>query len=204
MVSPVIRPNLHTSRRDGRRRCPPGQRGITLLEMVTVMGIVAVLMAIGLPTYKYVTNANRVAAEVNGLLGDMQFARAEAIKEGSTVTVCVSSDGATCSPGATTWQNGWIVFSDVNADGTVDAGDQILRVQSAFAGNDTFIASNNASYVTFNREGFASSADVANGTLITLHATPASNSSTRCLNVSLVGLMAVQTYNQSANGFTCT
>ena len=77
------------------------------------------------------TNSNRIAAEINGLLGDLQFARAEAIKEGQTVTVCVSSNGATCAGAAvSTWQNGWIVFSDVNNDHTVDAGDAILRVQS--------------------------------------------------------------------------
>ena len=179
------------------------ERGITLLEMVTGMGIVAVLASIAIPSYKYVTNANRIAAEVNGLLGDMQYARAEAMKEGSTVTVCVSSDGATCA-GTTTWQSGWIVFSDVNGDATVDAGDTVLRVQSAFAGSDTFLASNAASYVMFNREGFATGADIAAGTLITLHATPVSSASTRCLSVTLVGLMAVQTYNQTVNGFTCT
>jgi type IV fimbrial biogenesis protein FimT len=170
-------------------------RGITLLEMVSVMAIMAILMTIAIPSYKYVTNSNRIAAEVNGLLGDMQFARGEAIKEGQTVTVCVSNDGATCLRN-TSWNTGWIVFSDVNSDQTVDPNDTVLRVQAAFSGTDTFLANNTISAVTFNREGFAS----ANGTglaggaaLITLHATPFDNDSTRCLSMNMVGMMAVQT-----------
>jgi type IV fimbrial biogenesis protein FimT len=165
------------------------------------MTIVAVLMAIAIPSYRYVTNANRIAAEVNGLLGDMQYARGEAIKEGQTVTVCVSSDGATCN-GATTWQNGWIVFSDLNGDQTVDVGDTVLRVQSTFTSTDTFVA-NNVAAVTFNREGFAAGLG-PNGSLITLHALTPSSASTRCLSLTTVGLMTVQTYNQAPiNGLTC-
>jgi type IV fimbrial biogenesis protein FimT len=164
--------------------------------MVAVMGIAAILMSIAVPSYKYITNSNRIAAEVNGLLGDMQFARGEAIKEGQTVTVCVSSDGATCLAN-TSWNKGWIVFSDVNGDQTVQApNDTVLRVQAVFTSSDTFAANDTISAVTFNREGFA----VANGTglaagdaLITLHASPATGDSTRCLAMNMVGMMAVQT-----------
>jgi type IV fimbrial biogenesis protein FimT len=179
-------------------------RGITLLEMVSVMAIVAILMTIAIPSYKYVTNSNRIAAEVNGLLGDMQFARSEAIKEGQTATVCVSSNGTSCSVGSTTWQSGWIVFSDVNGSQTVDPGDTILRVQSTFLGTDTFTANQAISAVSFNREGFASAngGGLTNGTaLITLHAQTPIAATTRCLAVNTIGLMAVQTVENS--GGTC-
>jgi len=70
--------------------------------LLVVITIVAILMGLGVPSFKYVTVSNRMSAEVNGLLGDMQLARAEAIKEGSSVTVCSSTDGANCS-GSTDW-----------------------------------------------------------------------------------------------------
>jgi len=171
-----------------------------------VMTIAAILLAISIPSYRYVTNANRIAAEINGLLGDMQYARAEAIKEGQTVTVCVSTDSASCSAGNLNWQNGWIVFADANGNQTFNAAtDTLLRVQAGFTGTDTFVANNALSAVTFNREGFATGGPtpVAAGTLIALHAVPASNASTRCLSVTQVGLLTVQTYNQSNNGVTC-
>ena len=100
-----------------------------------------------MPSFRYVTNSNRIASEINGLLGDLQFARAEAIKEGRTVTVCVSTDGATCA-NSTTWQSGWIVFSDPTNVGVVDAGETILRVQTPFTSTDTFLASNTVSAIS--------------------------------------------------------
>jgi len=173
--------------------------------MVTVMAIVAILMSIAIPSYRYVTNSNRIAAEVNALLGDMQYARAEAIKEGQTVTVCVSSSGTAClAVGTSTWQSGWMVFSDVNNNQTVNAGDAVWRVQAPFTGSDTFVANNNISSVTFNREGFASANGngLANGTaLITLHAKTPNSASTRCLAVNMIGLLAVQ--NTTTPGGTC-
>ena len=177
-------------------------RGVTLFEILVVMGIVAMLMAIGIPSYKYVTNANRISAEINGLLGDLQYARSEAIKEGQTVSVCVSSDQATCvGATTTTWNNGWIVFSDPNGNGTVDAGDLVLRAQKPFTGTDTLNANNSVGVITFNREGFAF---VTNGTLITLHAAPASQGSTRCLSVTLVALVTTLKYGDVNAGNTCT
>jgi len=109
-------------------------RGVTLVETLVVMGIVAILMAIGIPSYKYVTNANRISAEINGLLGDLQFARSEAIKQGRTVSVCVSTDQSSCSTASPdlNWHKGWIVYSDMNGNGAIDAPGEVLRAQKSF------------------------------------------------------------------------
>jgi type IV fimbrial biogenesis protein FimT len=175
--------------------------GFTLVEMIMTVAVAAILLTIGIPSFRFVTNSNRIAAEINGLLGDMQFARSEAIKEGIPVTVCVSSDGLTCAGAAvTTWQRGWIVFSNLNANTTVDAGDIILRVQKTFSSTDTFVATNNVGAVTFNREGYAPG--VPNNTLFALHTVPGNNSWTRCLNINLVGMILTQTYGNTAPGGT--
>src|ERR1700678_3073511 len=103
--------------------------GFTLVEVVITMAVAAILLSIAVPSFRYVTNSNRIAGESNGLVGDLQFARAEAIKEGRTVTVCVLGTLTSCAGGGvTTWQNGWIVFSDINDDQTIDPGDPVLRV----------------------------------------------------------------------------
>ncbi|MGO9426711.1 MAG: Tfp pilus assembly protein FimT/FimU, partial [Steroidobacteraceae bacterium] len=62
--------------------------GFTMIEMLMTMAIAIIVLTIGVPSFRYVTNSNRIAGELNGLLGDLQFARAEAIKEGTNVTVC--------------------------------------------------------------------------------------------------------------------
>ena len=171
--------------------------GFTLIELLTVITIAAILMALGVPSYKYVTNANRISGEVNGLLGDMQYARSEAIKEGQTVTVCSSTNSTSCS-GSTTWQSGWIVFSDVNGTGAVDsAADTILRVQRAFPLGDTFDANNNTQFVTFNREGFA--LNLKNPPItVTLHAAVPATATTRCLQITIVGQLTTETAGTGA------
>lgn len=176
------------------------QSGFTMIEMMMALAVGAILLTIGIPSFRYVTNSNRIAAEINGLLGDMQFARSEAVKEGLPVTVCVSAGGAVCD-GTTTWQNGWIVFSDLNGNATVDAGDVILRIQKPFSGTDTFVANHAVGAVTFNREGYANG--IATGTLMELHDSTNNHNWTRCLSVNMVGMIVSQTYNTVTNGVTC-
>jgi len=188
-----------THRRSDRRRAG----GLTTIELMITIAVVAILMGVGVPSFRYVTNANRTSAEVNGLLGDLQFTRAEAIKEGQTVTACVSQDGQNCTAGDTNWQDGWIVFSDVNNTQKIDnAGDVILRVQKPFTSSDTFTGGNGVSAVTFNREGYAS--NVPNGSLITLYTTPVNSTWTRCVSITTVGLMATAIYNAPTPGGPCT
>src|SRR5438045_5294220 len=100
------------------------QTGFTVTELMVVVAIVAILLGVGVPSYRYITNAYRMSAEVNGLLGDLQYARSEAIKEGQTVTTCDSADGVGRT-GGTARANGWSVFSDPNTSATVDASEKV-------------------------------------------------------------------------------
>jgi type IV fimbrial biogenesis protein FimT len=164
--------------------------GFTLTEMLVVTGIVAILLGIGVPSYRYVTNSYRLSAEVNGLLGDLQFSRSEALREGQNVTICVSADGINCA-GTVNWQSGWVVFSNPANAPNPPAG-SILRMQPPFVGGpDTFIATNNLSAVTYNREGFA--LGVA-GTTVTLHDPTANAVWTRCLLIAGPGLATTATH----------
>jgi type IV fimbrial biogenesis protein FimT len=168
------------------------QAGLTLVEMLTVMAVTAILLAIGVPSYKYVTNSNRMYTEAGELLGDLQFARTEAAREGLPITVCISSDGASCLTGATSWSNGWIVFVDHNGDQTVDTGDVVLRVQTSFSSSDTFTDNASLAAVTFNREGFASNLG-GTSALFTLHDSTSNRAWTRCLYLAVQGNMGVST-----------
>jgi type IV fimbrial biogenesis protein FimT len=159
--------------------------GFTLLELLSVVAIVAILMGLGAPSYRYITTSNRLTAEVNGLLGDLQYARAEAIKEGQTVTVCASSDGATCQTNGSNWEIGWIVFSDGSTVGTVDGADFILRIQKAFPNGDTFKANSTVQAITFNRDGFASGLN--SSLTLTLKDSSQTSAYTRCLTSTVVG-----------------
>jgi type IV fimbrial biogenesis protein FimT len=181
-----------------RRRTP--QIGFTLLEVLMTIAIAAIVATIGIPSFRYVTNANRIAGEVNGLLGDLQFARAEAIKEGQNVTVCVSTLGASCD-GTSTWQSGWIVYSNPTAT-TTPVTTSLLRIQTTFSSTDTFVAFPATSAITFNREGYAIGIAGA-GTLITLHDSTDTTAWTRCLSITLNGMTQTAKFSQTVNGVTC-
>lgn len=165
--------------------------GYTLMEMLIVMSIIAVLTAIAIPSFKYVTDSGRISGELNGLVGDLQYARNEAGKEGQTITVCPSVSPYVQCATSVTWNTGWIVFADINNDQKVDGNDNILRKQTAFTGGDTLTADNALQSITFNREGFAKTG-TTNTVTMTLHASAPSSGSTRCLTVSPVGMLATE------------
>jgi type IV fimbrial biogenesis protein FimT len=140
-----------------------------------------------------------MSSEVNGLLGDLMFARSEAIKEGQFVTVCVTVNGKTCT-GNTSWNRGWLVFSNPN-NGPQPPG-PILRTQVPFTGKtaDTFNANNGVSAVTYNREGFATMVAAGLPTTITLHDPTANPAWSRCLEISPQGMLTTETPANSPSG----
>jgi type IV fimbrial biogenesis protein FimT len=178
--------------------------GFTLTEMLVVTAIVAILLGIGVPSYRSITNSYRLSSEVNGLLGDLMYARAEAIKEGNGVTVCASSNRTSCS-GAAAWQSGWILFSNPASPPAANPASAaaILRVQGAFAGSDTFVSNTGVSAVTYNREGFATTAAGFPNTIIKLHDSTANAAWTRCLTISPQGLVATETPQTSIPAGAC-
>ena len=176
--------------------------GFTIFELLMVMTVVAIIAAVGLPSFRYVTASNRISSEINGLLADMRFARTEAIKEGLPVTVCASADGATCigSTNAGSWTSGWIIFSDPSSNQTVPAGAVPLRIQPALNvsynySTDTLADVTNSTLyaVTFNRQGFGSSLPTTAAAVnLALHSTPLNTAWTRCLSITPIGLLTIQ------------
>lgn len=177
------------------------QRGFTLTELMAGVAIVAILLGIGVPSYRYITNSYRMSAEINGLLGDLMYARSEALKEGQFVTVCVTVNGKTCT-GNTSWDRGWLVFPNPN-NGPQPRG-AILHIQDRFTGKtpDSFNADNGVSSVTFNREGFATTAAGFPNATITLRDPTANPVWTRCLWITPQGMLTVETPVDNASG-TC-
>jgi len=105
--------------------------GFTLIELIITMVIAAIVVTIGVPSFRNIILNNTRVAQVNELVGALNLARSEAAKSGLRATICRSADGATCATDTSgVWGSGWIVYVDRNQDGALSSGEAI-KVQGA-------------------------------------------------------------------------
>ncbi|RRJ82286.1 GspH/FimT family pseudopilin [Aestuariirhabdus litorea] len=132
------------------------EKGFTIMELMIAVAIAGVLVSLAMPTFRDSIKRNRVAMAQDELFSALIFARSEAVNRSLPVSLCVSANQTSCSGGAgvVDWSSGWIVFEDANANGTLDAGEQALRVRSALTGA-TLSWSSGGSLV-YNNQGFTS------------------------------------------------
>ncbi|MSQ98701.1 MAG: hypothetical protein EXR85_05310 [Xanthomonadales bacterium] len=109
--------------------CAPVTRafeaGFTIIELAITLVMVAIGLALALPSLQNLVANNQVTAAANTIVSGLNLARSNAITSGENITICpVGSDG-TCSE--SNWENGWIVFTDADGDSVADPG-EIVRV----------------------------------------------------------------------------
>ena len=128
--------------------------------------------------------ARSVAATTDTFATDLRYARSEALKRGQTVSLCVASnpdsDLRTCANAAGTagYAAGWLVFVDLDGDGTLDGTDTILRVQQALTERVNGASSNTtatAKSFTFLNNGLSTAAQ--SGVTFTPHTSDTAESS---------------------------
>lgn len=106
----------------------PRPRGFTLIELMVTLAVLGVMMAIAIPSFRYVQNSSRLSAAANELVATLQLARMEAIRSNARVVVCASSAGTACDNSTTA--SGVLVFTDTNGDNILSAGEVTLRTST--------------------------------------------------------------------------
>lgn len=117
--------------------------GVSMMEMLITLLILGMVAAIGLPSLNGFIEDNRLNAAIADLQSSMQTARAEAVGRNAYVTMCKRNTAGTDCVTSGGWQQGWLLFVDVNGDGTVDGGDEILYVHDALLGTLTLHGTTN-------------------------------------------------------------
>lgn len=137
-------------------------RGFTLIELMITVAIAAILLAIGVPSFRDFVVNTRISTDSSNLLADLAFARSEAVKRGLPITVCAKAAGSdSCAAG---WTNGRLVFVDLTTPGTTGVydvtTDTLLRVREAVGAGNTMSSSNfsNGAYIQYFPSGGSDSA----------------------------------------------
>jgi type IV fimbrial biogenesis protein FimT len=157
------------------------QRGFTIIEIIVVVAIMGVLLTIAAPSFVAYTAAQKVKTASFDLYAAMMFARSEAIKRRSTVTITpVSSD----------WKNGWTIHA------TIAGVDTTLRTQDSLTG----VTFSGATSVVYRLDGRLSGSTSAVGVLIQPE-TANSTIQNRCIRIDLTGLP--KTTNLASTVTTC-
>jgi prepilin-type N-terminal cleavage/methylation domain-containing protein len=127
-------------KKDISMRQPPGlHRGFTLIELLMGVTVLSIVLAIGVPSFAEVMRANRLASQVNEYITSLNYARSEAYKRGLPVVVCVGNATLSDCDASGSWAAGWLVFVDVNDNGTFNsATETVLQKSNAPPGSFTY------------------------------------------------------------------
>jgi type IV fimbrial biogenesis protein FimT len=119
------------------------ERGLSIIELMLTVAIVALLAAMATPSFTIVVQNNRIRTQSSDLMSNLAIARAEAAKRNVRVTLCASTTWQNTNPtctggGSTAWNLGYILFADVNGDGNFDAGtDSVIAVAEPLTGGNS-------------------------------------------------------------------
>jgi type IV fimbrial biogenesis protein FimT len=126
------------------------QNGFTLIELMTALGIAAILMSVAIPALQsFKTNAAQTGA-INDFVSSMHLARNTAITTNARVTVCATSAGENCQ--SVGWDSGWIIFADQNSNQQVDDDETIIGTSAAVDGL-TIKSGNYSRYLMYRPNG---------------------------------------------------
>ena len=139
------------------------QQGLSLAELLSVLGITAVLSTTGVDSYRSFVGNAKADREINSLRTALALARSEAVTRDQKVVLCrkdpiISECIGKSSEGRVSWVSGWLLFIDGDDDRLYSEGgnDQLLRVFPPLA-DGALLKWNRGDYIGYQGSGSLSS-----------------------------------------------
>lgn len=151
------------------------------MELMVTVAIVAILAAIALPSFSWVTASNRISSGVNDFIAAAGLARMEALRRNTEAGICAANAGNTgCG---SNWDDGYVVYY---MSKTTPPVLEVVRT-GEFSAKDT--AASATADIRFNRRGqLAAAAQLSYRPLDASY-----HSLERCVRVSLAGAVSAAT-----------
>ena len=126
------------------------QGGLSLIELVSTISIIAVVNALAGPTLGDAIRRNQLQMQADRFLTTLNLARSEAVKRNLPVSICRSSNGTSCTGD---WEDGWIVFTNADRDNTVDTDDEVIRIYEEITDGHALAGSLDTGALTYFADG---------------------------------------------------
>ncbi len=129
--------------------------GFTLTELSCTVALLAVLCTLAAPAFRDLLLDARRSRELNRFVQAVHLARSEAIKRNAVISLCPSSDAASCGGAATPWQVGWLLFVNDDRDSPAvrDGLEPVLRVYPAWDAGSVYANRSTLSFRPFGQSG---------------------------------------------------
>lgn len=167
-------------------------RGVTLIELAVALAIMAVLLAVAIPSFSGMIQNSRIRNQAGSIVNGLSIAKAEAVKRNAIVRFqLVTSLDDSCVVASTA--TGWVV-SLLDAKGRCGAvlsakvAPMIIQRQApdttgtlAVSSNEAFVAFNGLGRLVVNSTGASINVNTATGAC----ATSATSDGARCMRINI-------------------
>ncbi len=164
------------------------QRGFTLIELLVTIAVAGVLIAIAVPSFKYIITKTRLDTTSLELSDAISFARSESVKRNRTIIFCKTqnAESANCLTTGTAWEY-WLVKQNANSS----SEDDVIK-RGNFSSYKATIQITTANIIgnkiNFHTDGLARSGrSLLNNAHIIVCALGLTNNSKRTINISAAG-----------------
>lgn len=131
------------------------ESGFTLIELLVTLAILVILVTFAIPSFQGMIASNQLLGARDNLLSALQYAKGEAVGQNRPVSICPSTDGATCGSSGD-WPSGWIVVQDNNETGSVSVASVLRQFEGPNSAQVTVTESDGNDYIRYLPTGMAS------------------------------------------------